>query len=98
MFGLLHHTYLAAGTVGNIGSTRAGQAISNLITSTGGWVAGLGIPAGGLMIGYHAMMRNLSGGDASVDAHHLAAMKKVAVGTALVVGAGGIAHFMGGLF
>ena len=44
------------------------------------------------------IMWNFSGGDASVDAHHLAAMKKVAVGTALVVGAGGIAHFMGGLF
>ncbi len=97
MFGLLHHTYLAAGTT-NIASTKAGQAITSLITSTGGWLAGLGMPAGGLMIGYHAIMRNLSGGDASVDAHHLAAMKKVAVGTALVVGAGGIAHFMGGLF
>ena len=99
MFGLFHHTYLAAGTtVGNIGATKAGQAISNLITSTGGWIAGLGIPAGGLMIGYHAMMRNLSGGDASVEAHHLQSMKKVAVGTALVVGAGGIAHFVGSLF
>ena len=97
MLGLLHHTYLAAGAT-TISSTKAGQAISNLISSTGGWVAGLGIPAGGLMIGYHAMMRNLSGGDPSVDGHHLAAMKKVAVGTALVVGAGGIAHFMGGLF
>ncbi len=97
MFGLLHHTYLAAGTT-SIASTKAGQAISSLVSSTGTWVAGLGIPGGGLMIAYHAILRNFSGGDASVDAHHLAAMKKVAVGTALVVGAGGIAHFMGGLF
>ena len=105
MFGLLHHIYLAGGTTGttgavtsSIGSTKAGQAISSLVSSSGTWIAGLGIPAGGLMIAYHAVMRNFSGGDASVDAHHLAAMKKVAVGTALVVGAGGIAHFMGGLF
>ena len=101
MFGLLHHYYLAQGTTGgatSISGTKAGQAISSLITSSGTWIAGLGIPAGGLMIAYHAIMRNFSGGDASVDAHHLAAMKKVAVGTALVVGAGGIAHFFGGLF
>ena len=104
MFGLLHHFYLAQGTTGTTGAassisgTKAGQAISSLVSSSGTWIAGLGIPAGGLMIAYHAIMRNFSGGDASVDAHHLAAMKKVAVGTALVVGAGGIAHFMGGLF
>nr|WP_281042023.1 hypothetical protein [Sulfobacillus thermotolerans] len=43
-------------------------------------------------------MRNLSGGDGATDAHHLQAMKKVIVGTAIVAGAGGIAHFAGGLF
>lgn len=96
MFGTLHHIYLAAAP--NIATTRAGRAISGLISSTGTWIAGLGIPAGGLMFGYHAIMRTLSGGDAQVDAHHLAAMKKVAIGTALVVGAGGIAHFAGSLF
>ena len=96
MFGLVHHIYTAAAP--NIANTTAGQDIASLITSTGTWLAGLGIPAGGLMVAYHAIMRNMSGGDAQVDAHHLSAMKKVIVGTILVAGAGGIAHFAGGLF
>ena len=96
MFGLVHHVYMAVAP--NIATSTAGQAVSGMITSTGTWIAGLGVPAGSLMFAYHAIMRNMSGGDAQVDAHHLASMKKVAVGTALVVGAGGIAHFAGGLF
>lgn len=96
MFGTLHHIYLAAAPT--IANTAAGQAISGFLASTGTWIAGLGVPAGGLMFGYHAIMRTMSGGDAQTDAHHLAAMKKVAIGTALVVGAGGIAHFAGSLF
>ncbi|NMP24468.1 hypothetical protein [Sulfobacillus harzensis] len=91
------HMHLLASTT-NLGATKAGQTIKSLVTNTGGWVAGLGIPAGGLMIGYHAIMRNLSGGEAATDAHHLQAMKKVLVGTAIVAGAGGLAHFAGGLF
>ncbi|AUW92631.1 hypothetical protein BXT84_00580 [Sulfobacillus thermotolerans] len=96
MFGTLHHVYMAAAP--NIANTAAGKDISSLITSTGTWIAGLGIPAGGLMVAYHAIMRNMSGGDAQTDAHHLSAMKKVLVGTIIVAGAGGIAHFAGGLF
>lgn len=95
MFGLAHHIYTAAAP--NIATSPAGQAVSGFISGTGSWIAGLGVPAGGLMFAYHAIMRNMSGGDAQVDAHHLAAMKKVAIGTALVVGAGGIAHFTGTL-
>ena len=91
------HMHLMAGTV-NLGATKAGKTISSLVTNAGGWIAGLGVPAGGLMVAYHAVMRNLSGGDAQTDAHHLAAMKKVIVGTAVIAGAGGIAHFAGGLF
>lgn len=91
------HMHLMASTI-NIGSTKAGKTISSLTTNLGGWLAGLAIPGGGLMIGYHALMRTFSGGDAQTDAHHLSAMKKVIVGTAIVAGAGGIAHFAGGLF
>lgn len=87
---------MAAGP--NIGSTKAATAITGLVSSASGWLAGLGGTGGGLMIGYHALMRNFSGGDAQTDAHHLSAMKKVIVGTAIVVGAGGIAHFSAGLF
>ncbi len=95
----MHHViYFAAATTTNIGATKAGQAISGLMGSAGTWISGLGITGGGLMVGYHALMRNLSGGDGATDAHHLQAMKKVIVGTAIVAGAGGIAHFAGGLF
>lgn len=87
------------GTVSaNLGTTKAAGAITTLITSGGGYLAGLGGTGGGLMIAYHALMRNMSGGDQQADAHHLQSIKKVAVGTAMVVGAGGMAHFIGGIF
>nr|WP_031942655.1 hypothetical protein [Sulfobacillus thermotolerans]AEP14288.1 putative conjugation protein [Sulfobacillus thermotolerans] len=96
---MMHHViYLATAATTNVGATKAGQAISSLMGSAGTWISGLGITGGGLMIAYHALMRNLSGGDGATDAHHLQAMKKVIVGTAIVAGAGGIAHFAGGLF
>lgn len=95
----MHHLmYLASTTTTNIGATTAGQAITGLLGSAGTWISGLGITGGGLMVAYHALMRNLSGGDGATDAHHLQAMKKVIVGTAVVAGAGGIAHFAGGMF
>ncbi|MCY0886097.1 MAG: hypothetical protein OWV35_09485 [Firmicutes bacterium] len=93
---ILNHMLLASGV--NIANTKAASTISSLITSAGTWIAGLGVSAGGLMVAYHALMRNLSGGDGATDAHHLQAMKKVIVGTAIVAGAGGLAHFAGGLF
>lgn len=95
MFGIGQHVLMAST---NIASTKAASAISGLVSSSSAWIAGLGAAGGGLMIGYHALMRNFSGGDAQTDAHHLAGMKKVIVGTAIVVGAGSLAHFAGGLF
>lgn len=99
-FDLIHGVYVAqvATSNPNIGQTQAAQTISNLITSAGTWISGLGVAGGGMMVAYHALMRNLSGGDAATDAHHLQAMKKVLVGTAIVAAAGGLAHFAGGLF
>lgn len=96
MFDLLHHVYLAAGNT-NIATTAAGTNIKSFVTNTGAWLAGLGIPVGSGMFAYHAVMRNISGGDQQADAHHLSAMKKVVIGTIAVVGAGGVAHFAGGL-
>ena len=93
---MIHEMLLAASA--NLGSTKAAQTVTTLTTSAGSYIMGLGATGGGLMIGYHALMRNLSGGDQQADAHHLQSIKKVAVGTALVVGAGGIAHFVGGIF
>jgi hypothetical protein len=97
MHALGFHGHLMAVNA-NLGHTKAAKTIKTLIKSAGTWIAGLGAVGGGTMIGYHALMRNLSGGDAQADAHHLQAIKKVAVGTAIVVGASGIAHFVGGLF
>lgn len=92
----MFHLYLAGSA--NLGSTAAATTISTLISSAGTWIAGLGATGGGLMIGYHGLMRSLSGGDAQADAHHLQSIKKVAAGTAVVVGSAGIAHFIGGIF
>ena len=100
MFGhfLAHAHLMASGSTVNIGNTKAGQAITSLVSSGTAWLAGLGAGGGGLMVAYHGMMRNFSGGDTQVDAHHLAAMKKVLVGTGVVVGSAGLAHFAAGLF
>jgi len=90
------HMLVAAGV--NIANTKAAQTINSLVASATAWLAGLSATGGGLMIGYHALMRNFSGGDAATDAHHLQAMKKVLVGTAIATGAAGLAHFAAGLF
>ncbi|MDA8205736.1 MAG: hypothetical protein M0Z36_06690 [Thermaerobacter sp.] len=76
-------------------STAMGN-VKGLLASLGNGVMGVGAAGGGLMFGYHALMRNMSGGDGQADAQHLAGMKKVAVGTALVVCAGAIGHFAAG--
>ncbi len=75
------------------GISAAMTSVRGLLASAGNGIMGLGGVGGGLMIGYHALMRNMSGGDQSADAQHLSAMKKVGVGTVLVVCAGAIAHF-----
>lgn len=64
------------------------------LTNAGGWIATLGAAGGGLMLGYHALMRNLND-DPQMVAHHTASMKKVLVGTAIVAAAGAIAAFAG---
>lgn len=97
MHALGFHGHLVAVSA-NLGQTKAAQTLKTLVSSGGTWIAGLGAVGGGTMIAYHGLMRNLSGGDAQADAHHLQAIKKVAVGTAVVVGASGIAHFIGGIF
>ncbi len=52
-------------------------------------VGGLGTAAGGLMVGYHALARNLNEDPQSV-AHHTASIKKVLIGTAIIAGASAI--------
>ena len=49
-------------------------------------VGGMGTAGGGLMVGYHALARNLNDDPQSV-AHHTASIKKVLVGTAIIAGA-----------
>ena len=73
--------------------SEAMTSIQTLLANLGNGIMGLGSVGGGLMLGYHGLMRNLSGGEPQVDAQHLNAMKKVGVGTVLVVCAGAIAHF-----
>ena len=67
---------------------------NTFLTNAGGWVVGLGAGAGGLMLAYHALMRNFTE-DPQMVAHHTASIRKVLVGTAIVAGAGAIAAFAG---
>jgi hypothetical protein len=54
-----------------------------------GYLAGAAGLSGGAMIGYHALSRNLND-DPQAVSHHTSSMKKVAIGTVLVVAASGI--------
>lgn len=68
--------------------------LNTLLSSGGGWIAGLGATGGGVMLGYHALMRNFND-DPQATSHHTASMKKVLVGTAIVAASGAIAAFAG---
>lgn len=70
--------------------------IQTLLSSAGPWIMGLGVPGGGLMIGYHALARNLNE-DPQAVAHHTSSIRKVVVGTAIVAAAGALATFAKGI-
>ncbi len=61
--------------------------IQTLLTTAGTGVTALGVPGGGLMVGYHALMRSLNDDPQSV-AHHTSSIRKVLVGTAMIAGSG----------
>lgn len=71
--------------------------IQNLMTTAGGWIAGLATAVGGTMVGYHAIMRNLND-DPHMVAHHSNSIKKVLVGTAIALAGGGIVSYLGTVF
>ena len=80
-----------------LAAPQAVTQLTTLLSSAGGWISGLGVVGGGTMLGYHALSRNLND-DPQQVAHHTASMKKVLVGTAIIVAAGGLAHFVAGAF
>ncbi len=59
-------------------------------------VTGLGTAGGGFMTAYHALARNLNDDPQSVS-HHTASIKKVLVGTAIVMGSGLLASVAGAI-
>ena len=70
--------------------------IQTLLTTAGTGVLALGVPGGGLMIGYHALMRNLIDDPQSVG-HHTSSIRKVLVGTAIIGAAGALTTIAGKL-
>ena len=70
----------------------AASAVGNVL----GYLAGAAGLTGGAMIGYHALSRNLND-DPQQVAHHTASMKKVGVGTVLVMAASGIGSALAGI-
>jgi hypothetical protein len=71
--------------------------ITNLISTTSTWTCGLSAGAGGLMMAYHAVMRNLND-DPQAVAHHTGSMKKVLTGTAIATGSTGIVAIVSSAF
>lgn len=70
--------------------------ISSLISGLGLWITGIGATGGATMVAYHALSRNFTE-DSQMVAHHTSSIRKVLIGTAIVGGAGAIAHFAGGI-
>lgn len=90
----MHGMLLAAG-----GAPAVVGKLQTFLGDATGWVTGLAAVGGGLMFAYHALMGHVfSGGDPQVQATHQASMRKVLIGTVLVVAASGIAHFLVGMF
>lgn len=66
-----------------------------LLHDLSAWMLGL-IPAGGgLMLGYHALMRNTAQDDQAA-AMHTRTMRNVVIGTAIGEGAAGLIRFFSG--
>ena len=68
-----------------------------LASSATGWIAGLAIPVGGALFGWHMLARHM---DPTADPQHIAqhqsAAKRVLIGTAIVAVSGAIVHFVSG--
>ena len=90
----MHPIYFASGLAG---AQQAVHHVTGMLGTATGWLTGLGAGGGGVMVGYHQVMRMFSGGDPQVDAHHQSATKKVLVGACVVAGAGALAHFAVGV-
>lgn len=61
--------------------------LQTMLTSAGQWIAGIATAGGGTLLGYHALSRNFVE-DPQMVAHHTASMRKVVVGTIIVVASG----------
>lgn len=70
---------------------------NTLLNTLSGYSTILAPTGGGLMIAYHAIMRNLNDDPQSVS-HHTGSMKKVGIGTAIATGASGLTNVITGAF
>lgn len=61
--------------------------MKTLLTNAGHWIAGIATVGGGTLLGYHALARNFVE-DPQMVAHHTASMRKVIVGTIIVIASG----------
>ena len=61
--------------------------MQTLLTNAGHWIAGIATAGGGTLLGYHALSRNFVEDPQMVD-HHTSSMRKVVVGTVIVMAAG----------
>lgn len=92
------HLHLVVGVITGLLATAVpsassisglGNDIKNAITAASGALAGIALGGGALALAYHALARNFDS-DPSKVAHHNASMKKVVIGTAIAVAAGGL--------
>lgn len=70
----------------------------NILKAASGWMTTLIPLAGGVMVGYHAIMKNLAGGDYQVVEQHNRAMRQVIIATIIGAAASGLITWLLGYF
>lgn len=69
--------------------------LTGLLNDMSTWMIGLVPVGGGLMVGYHSLMKNTAG-DEHQAASHTRSIRNVLVGTALGTGASALISFLTG--
>lgn len=88
---------LAGPSIASAAAPPVVQSAANLLNEATSWLLLLVPGAGGTMLAYHAVMRNLDPDEQSVLRHNNA-MRRVLIGTAIATSAVGTVNWLSGYF